>query len=174
MIGQVIAGILLVIGIVLCMVAFFSVMGIFFPRRIAKTHMIAETMTGRSFVIGLVNFAFWLAVGIGIMALANALKLPPLRIVAVIVGIPLALSLIFGITGMIQLVGAKLSPEAAGLKRTAWGTVGLTLACVLPYVGWFGLSTFVSLLGLGAFLYSFFYKERPAPLPGDTVQIEQA
>ena len=43
----------------------------------------------------------------------------------------------------------------------------LPLACCLPLVGWFGLLPYISLLGLGALVISFFFRE-PHTEPTDT------
>jgi hypothetical protein len=43
--------------------------------------------------------------------------------------------------------------------RTAYGAVILALACALPFIGWFGLLPYAGLLGIGAFILSFFQRQ---------------
>ena len=57
---------------------------------------------------------------------------------------------------MVQIVGARLMPGGQGLRPAIWGTVALTLGCLTPYVGWFGLLPYVVIRGLGAFVLTLF------------------
>jgi hypothetical protein len=158
---QIIALILLIAGIGLSLVAFFTVLGFFFPGRIARTRTMAESMMRRSFLVGLVNFAFFIAIALALIALGDSLHSDIPNVIGLILLIPLGVGLVFGLAGMVQFVGEKLKPQASELARTAWGTVGLGLACGLPFVGWFGLLPFVGCLGLGALIISLFNRERP-------------
>ncbi len=60
-----------------------------------------------------------------------------------------------------QLVGTRLYAEKEAVPRTVWSTFSLAFACLLPFVGWFGLLPFLGLLGLGAFILSIFRRIRP-------------
>jgi sorbitol-specific phosphotransferase system component IIBC len=60
---------------------------------------------------------------------------------------------------MVGVLGEKMFSSAESLKRTIWGSVLLTLACALPFVGWFLLFPYVALTGFGAVILSFFQRE---------------
>jgi sorbitol-specific phosphotransferase system component IIBC len=72
----------------------------------------------------------------------------------------LSIGVSFGLAAVAEVLGARVREQAAGLARTAWGTILLALACALPFVGWFGMLPYSASLGLGGFILSFF--SRPA------------
>ena len=147
--------------VVISLIAFFSVLHIFFPRRIEKTRSIAAGTLGRSFLVGLVNFAFFSAIALGLFALGNHFGgSPAINLIGLLFLIPLAVGLVFGLAGMVGFIGERLFPHSSGLLCTIWGTVALALGCALPFVGWFGLFPMVGLIGLGAFVYSLFHREQ--------------
>ena len=158
--NQILGLILLALAIGVSLVAFFAVLNLFFPQRIAKTRMLIEKTPGRSFLVGLVNLAFFLIVILVLSSLGKPGGNWPVQLVALIIIVPLGLGLIFGLAGIVQFAGERLAPQASELPRTAWGALGLGLACALPFAGWFGLLPFVAMLGLGALISSFFYRER--------------
>ncbi|MEW5871936.1 MAG: hypothetical protein AB1894_21890 [Chloroflexota bacterium] len=149
-------------GLAVCLTAFFAILNIFFPRRIERTRRMAEELPGRSFAIGLVNCIFFAILLAVFMALGRGLRGDAMGLLGLIVLIPFAIGAIFGVAGLVELVGARLAAQEGGLKRTAWGAAGLELACALPFVGWFGLAPFVLVLGVGAFITGLFYREPKA------------
>jgi hypothetical protein len=74
------------------------------------------------------------------------------QVVAVVLGILAAVVVSLGMTAMVQLTGERLFPQMRPVSRTAAGSAVLFVACLTPYVGWFGLFPYVTLRGLGAFL----------------------
>jgi len=160
------------------LVAFFLVLKALFPGRLARTRQVAGAMPGRALIVGLVNFLFFGAVGLSLFALGQQLGAPVLLIPALLVIAVLAVTLSFGLAGMAQLVGERLIPQPDGdppsgipwtghrqnieLRRSIWGTLALSFACLLPLVGWFGLLPYSGMLGFGALIISFFrYTDRP-------------
>ncbi|MBN2547605.1 MAG: hypothetical protein JXB15_00485 [Anaerolineales bacterium] len=160
--SQALLAILAFIAITVSLVAFFTILGIFFPVRIAKTKQNAANLMGRSLLVGLANLAFFVVVALVVFALGNRGRIQAVQIVGLIVLIPIALGVIFGLAGLVELVGEKLASGRSPLQRTAWGTVALALGCGLPFVGWFGLLPFAGLLGLGAAILTFFQRQPPA------------
>jgi hypothetical protein len=152
---------LLIVVALACLLAFFSVLGVFFPRRIAQTQSIARQSPERALLVGLVNVIFFLALILGIGRIGAGLSFSEAIILLILV--ILAVGLSFGLAGVVQLVGERLFPDSRPLVRTGWGTISVGLACAVPYVGWYGLFVFVSLLGLGSFILSFFRKNEPEP-----------
>jgi hypothetical protein len=148
----------------LILVPFFIVVGVLFPKRVAKTQGILDLMPGRAFAVGLVNFVFFLAVGMVFFILADKtdgllkaiLTIPALAIFTV-----LAITLSFGLTGMVNLIGERIAPSQSSWRRAFWGTLLLGIGCTVPLVGWFLLLPYASCAGIGAFITSFFQPNKP-------------
>ncbi len=156
-------GILLIVsGGALTLTALFAVTNALFPQRCAQTRLAAESMPGRAFLIGLVNALFLAALVLGFIALSEATGWDIFVIPAVAILAVLTVGVAFGLTGVTQLIGDRLFPERGALQRAAWGTLSLYFASLTPFVGWFGVLGYTALLGLGAFILSFF---RVNPLP---------
>ena len=142
--------------------AYFLVFGALFPRRVAKTQRVLNETTGRAFLVGAVNFLFFGVIAIVLFSVAEnaggflkgVITIPAL----VITGL-LALMLTFGLSGVVNELGARLFPEREAWRQAMWGSVALTFACALPFVGWFLLLPYVSLTGFGAVILGFFQRE---------------
>jgi hypothetical protein len=141
---------LIVVGTSL--VALFAVMGVLFPRTLERTRAAVEELPARSFLIGLVNVLFVLAIVVGLGALRNSMGPSYLDLLALLVLAILAVGVTFGLAAVVQAVGGRLLPGRSQLAQRAWGAVALVLACLTPYVGWFGLLPYLALTGLGAFI----------------------
>jgi hypothetical protein len=145
-------------------VAYFLVIRTLFPRRVAKTRSIAETMPGRAFAVGLVNVLFFGTIAFILVAILSnfegqgaiqaILAIPTLFFIGI-----LAIGLSFGLAGMVELVGERLAPAQTAFRRTLWGTLAISLAGSIPFIGWFLLLPYVELVGLGAFIMGLFWKE---------------
>lgn len=147
------------------LVSYFLVLGVLFPRRVAKTQSALQATGGRSFWVGLVNFLFFgfIAFILLIITDPNANRVD--GVVRVILYIPtfailggLVIALGFGLAGMANLVGERILPGQSPLKRTIWGTVLLSFACLLPLAGWFLMFPYVGVMGIGAFILGFFQR----------------
>ena len=138
--------------------AYFLVIHALFPSRVTGTRSIAQSMPGRSFGIGFVNFAFFAVITLVLLSVAETagpflrgiLTLPALLIVAL-----LTIALSIGLAGMSNLIGERLFSDLPAWKQTLWGTVCLTLACALPFIGWFLLLPYVGFVGIGAVILRF-------------------
>ena len=141
--------------------AYFLVTSALFPHRVDKTQRIFSQMTGRAFMLGLVNFLFFGVTALLLSSIAEntdglikaILTIPALSIFGF-----LAALLSVGLTGVANLLGARLFPEHAAWKQTVWGSVVLTFACALPFVGWFLLLPALGFVGIGATILGFFQK----------------
>ena len=142
--------VLLAIG--LSLVALVAVGGGLFPRPVGWTRLSAEDQAARSFLIGLVNVIFLVALAMGAAALGESTGLGFLPIISVLLLAVLAVGATFGLMGMAELVGERLFPGSVPLRRTLGGSAVLILACLTPYIGWFGLFPYTILRGLGAFI----------------------
>ena len=150
--------ILLLVGVS----AYFLVLNALFAPRLTRTRSIAQSMPARSFGIGLVNFLFFAVIAIVLFSIAEnagsfikgVLSIPGIIILAL-----LALALSFGLAGMSNLIGERIFPDLPLWKQTLWGTICLTLACALPFVGWFLLLPYVGCVGIGAVILGLIQRE---------------
>ncbi len=142
------------------LVGLFVVMNALFTSLIARTCQTAETQAARSFLVGLVNLVFVGALISAVIALADGTGLDFLVVVAILLAAVLAIATAFGLAAMVQVIGARLVPGGQGLRPGIWGTIALTLGCLTPYLGWFGLLPYVALRGLGAFVMVLFGKRQ--------------
>ena len=151
----------LFIIIPLCLFGFFIVMNILFPEQISKTRNTLQQTLKRSFWIGLVNVLFFLPVSIILLSLSNATSGPLAAIIMlpglILLGVLLSLAS-FGLTCIVNRIGEQILPEQSLVKRTFWGTLILSLACGLPFVGWFLLLPYILIIGVGAAILGFFQK----------------
>jgi hypothetical protein len=138
------------------LVALFIVLEVLFRGVVERTRQVAEEVAGRSFVVGLVNGLFLGAVTLALFALGESSGSQFFNLLGLLVLAVLTLGVTFGLSGMVQLIGARLSPEGSELRRTTLGAVALILACLTPFVGWFGLLPYVALHGLGGFVIARF------------------
>lgn len=152
---------LLVVG-ALVVAAFFVVLAALFPDRLARTRAIAARAPGRAVVIGLINAFFLGVLAVALLAVTSWTGLQIIGLPALFLLGVLGLGLTFGLGGVVLLLGERLLPERGPVARTAAAAVALGLACALPYLGWFGLLPYAALLGLGAFLLTFFEPATPA------------
>jgi hypothetical protein len=153
---------LLVVFLVLIvpLIAFFAMLQILFPSRIAKIQTAIEERPGRSFLLGLVNFAFFLAIGIGLFALSGKGANHFLAFITVVYMAALMIGVCFGLASVIQLIGGRLAAQDTDFKRSLWGSLALILASYLPFIGWFILFPYTGLLGFGGLVLSFFNRTR--------------
>jgi len=147
------------------LVAYFLVAGALFPQRVAKTKSVIQSMPGRSFGIGLVNFVFFTVIAIVLFS-ASENKGPFIKgiltIPALLMTAFLLIMLSFGLAGTATLLGERVFSDLPAWKQSAWGTVCLSLACALPFVGWFLLLPYIGFVGIGAFILGLFQRE-PKP-----------
>jgi hypothetical protein len=149
---------LIVILMVAGFAAYFLVVNALFASRVARTRSLAQYTTGRSFGIGLVNFLFFAAIALVLLSVAEntgpfirgILTIPAMVILAL-----LSIALSLGLAGMSNLIGERLFPDLPAWKQTLWGAVCLSLACALPFVGWFLLLPYVGFVGIGAVILGF-------------------
>jgi hypothetical protein len=160
---------LVVILLIIGLVAYFLVVNALFPQRIAKTKSMIHSMPARSFGIGVVNFVFFVVIAAVLFSAAeNAgpfLK-GILTIPAIVILAALAIVLSIGLAGMSNFVGERIFPaqspqgDLSAWRQTLWGTVCLSLACALPFIGWFLLFPYVGFAGIGAVILGYFQREK--------------
>ena len=142
--------------------AYFLVVNAIFTQRVAKTKSVAQSMPVRSFGVGFVNFVFFAVIAMVLLSVAEntgAFIKGVLTIPAVIILAFLAIVLSFGLVGVSNLIGERIFPDHPAWKQLLWGTVCLSLACALPFVGWFLLLPYVGFMGVGAVILGFFQRK---------------
>ncbi len=152
----------IIILLTIALAAYFLVIGALFANRVAKTQRVMIAMPGRSFGVGLINFAFFGVIALVLFSVAgNAgdfirfiLTIPALLITSV-----LTIMLSFGLAGTSTLLGERIFPDQLAWKQTAWGTMILSFACALPIVGWFLLFPYAGFVGIGAFILGLFQRD---------------
>lgn len=152
-----------VILLIAGLAAYFLVVNALFASRVARTRSIVQSMPGRSFGIGLVNFVFFAVIALMLFSVAEhtgpfvrgILIIPAMIILAL-----LAIVLSLGLAGMSNLIGERIFPDMPAWKQTGWGTVCLSLACALPFVGWFLLFPYAGFVGVGAVILGFLQREK--------------
>ncbi len=162
--NELLNAVLVFLLLTLLLIPFFIVVGTLFPKRVAKTESILRLMPGRALAVGLVNFVFFVAVGMVFLIIAektsDLLKLI-LTLPALVIFTVLAITLSFGLTGMVNLIGERIALGQSDWRRTLWGTLLLGIACAVPLLGWFLLLPYVTCAGIGAFITSIFQPDRP-------------
>lgn len=154
---------LVVILLTIGLVAYFLVVNALFPQRIAKTKSMIQSMPARSFGIGVVNFVFFAVIALVLFSVAeNAGPFIKgiLTIPAVVILASLIIVLSMGLAGMSNFIGERIFPDLSMWKQTLWGTVCLSLACALPFIGWFLLFPYVGFAGIGAVILGYFQREK--------------
>ena len=135
-----------------CLIALFMTLHAFFTRILERTRSVAAERASRSFLTGLVNTLFLAAVSVALAALGQSSGIALIFVLAFLIGLMLLLGILFGITAMVLLLKERLFPGQLGNRPFALAGVTATLACLTPYVGWFGLFPYMGFRGLGAFV----------------------
>ncbi|MBI9042851.1 MAG: hypothetical protein JEZ06_00105 [Anaerolineaceae bacterium] len=143
----------------ICLTALFLALSSLFPHYTNKIQKNTKKMKGRSFILGLINTIFFLAIILGIIALADSIGLQFIYLFAfILIGI-FIIGLILGLTALVQFMGEKISPEGSPNKQIISGALVLILACLTPFIGWFGFFPFLGMTGVGAVVITLFQRK---------------
>lgn len=134
------------------LVALFITLHAFFTRILERTRSIAAERASRSFLTGFLNTVFFTALLLALAALGQSTGVALFFVLAFLIGLLILLGLVFGITGMVLLLKERLFPGQLGNRPFALAGATATLACLTPYIGWFGLFPYLCFRGLGAFV----------------------
>jgi hypothetical protein len=144
---------ILVVLIGFCLVAFFVTLEALFGELVEGITRSAEEKPGRAFWVGLGNAIFLGAIAAGLISTGeySAFGLV-LAVPGAAVCIFVAVGIVFGLAGMVRLIAGLVFPGKEGWKLQASGAGVVILACLVPYIGWFGLFPYLGLRGFGAFI----------------------
>jgi hypothetical protein len=149
---QVFPILILIIITGICLVALFITLHAFFTRILERTRSTAAERASRSFLTGLVNVLFFVAVTVALLAVGQNAGVGAIFVLAFIIGLLLLVGILFGTTAMVLLLKERLFPGQLGNRPVAWAGGTATLACLTPYIGWFGLFPYMIFRGMGAFV----------------------
>ena len=152
----------IIVLLTISLAAYFLVIGALFANRVAKAQRVINQTPGRAIGVGLVNFLFFGVIAMILFSVAentSGVIQVILTIPALLIGALLIIILSFGLAGLVNVVGEQILPEYSSLKKTVWGTVMLTFACAIPFVGWFLLLPYVVFLSFGAVVLGFFQRD---------------
>ena len=138
----------------LCLTGLFVVVNNLFRETVESAKQIAHDSPGRAFLTGLINFLFIMVIAIALQSVAQTLGFQLLGFIGLFLMFLLAVGVTFGFSTMVELVSERLTPGQTSWKFTAGSAFALLLACLTPFLGWYGLLPYVGLRGLGAFILS--------------------
>jgi hypothetical protein len=150
--NQVFPILILIIISGICLVALFLTLNAYFGRILERAKGVATERANRSFLTGLVNGLFLTAVVLAVLALGQNTGGEVLFVLAFLIGLVLLLGVIFGTTVMVLVLKERLFPGQLGNRPLIYASSIGTLACLTPYIGWFGLFPYMIFRGMGAFV----------------------
>lgn len=162
--NKIVPAFLIIIILAIALTAYFLVLNVLFPTKLAKSKRVLAQLPGRSFWIGLINLIFFALIAIMLFSLAgknNGLLGTILSVPALLIAGALLAALSFGWSAMVNQVSERLFPEFSLWKKVALGTFLLSFGGALPFAGWFLLLPYTGCSGLGAVILGFFQKENP-------------
>ena len=157
---EIIRVILLVILLAVAFACYFLVVSAFFNNRVLKTLNVAKQLPARSLGIGFVNFLFFGTITVVLFAIAQGAGNELISLIVLIPSLLLTTVLVIflslGLTAMVGILGERIFPDLSAWRQSFWGTVILTFASAIPFVGWF---PFIALTGFGAVILGFFQRD---------------
>lgn len=159
--NQTLLGILLILATEVCLLAYFTALVYLFPRRTAATAHFSAYTRGRAFAVGLVNLLFF---GLLALVMASAGGGDLLSGLAILLAAALLWLISLGLAGQVRIIAQMIYPPASAgsdqIPPTAYlrASLLLSLACLLPVLGWFLLLPYLAILALGSAILSLFQK----------------
>lgn len=160
---EIIRIILLVTLLAVAFACYFLVVSAFFNKRVLKTLNVAKQLPARSFGIGFVNFLFFGTIAVVLFAIAQGAGNELISLIVLIPSLLLSAVLVIlvslGLSAVVSILGERIFPDLSTWQKSFWGTIILTFASAIPFVGWFLLFPFVALTGFGAVILGFFQRD---------------
>lgn len=139
-----------------------TVLQILYPRAIADAQNIYEIAPRRSFWFGLINLLLFGILLLVLLALRDESGEDIFNLIAIVVAIPPLLGSLYGLAAIAKMIGERLLPAHNEHIHIAAGSSVLTLACLVPFIGWFGLFPLLTITGLGASVLATMQRRRTA------------
>ncbi len=161
------------------LIALLVTISLLLPISVENARKKIETNLFRSFLVGLVNLAFALALMIllgYIISLFqettdNMTTIDLSKIIGpgifLVLGTLVALTVILfalrGLSALTSLLGERIGKAKNPFQSDLRGGLLLVLACLTPYIGWYIFTPFVLCLGLGASVLALFQRKTTPP-----------
>jgi hypothetical protein len=152
------------------LIALIGTIDLFLPKPVTRARQKLEAAPMRSFLVGLINMIFWVALlvlwfewtqsngGPDMMPYVIGTALAILLLIGLIIpGIP-------GLVALAGLTGRRWNASASPLGQDLRGGLLLVLACLTPYVGWFIFTPALLATAIGAGLLTFFQRKEKTPI----------
>lgn len=142
-----------VVGWILTQVGAMLLMGLLFPNPVRRAERRILERPGRSFATGLL---FWVVSAFLTISLLQA-KAAPAQILGWLCAGPMLACSIFGGAALARLAGSRIreeAPDAPRLLCVLGGALCVTLAGLLPVIGWFVILPLSGFTAIGAGLWA--------------------
>ncbi len=171
--------ILLVLFGGITLIALLVTVSLLLPASVESARKKIESNLLRSFLIGLVNLIFYLAlltllgyiISLFGQPYGNTTMIDTSQIIGpgifIVLGILISLTVILfalrGLSALTSLLGERIGKAKNPFVSDLHGGLLLVLACLTPYIGWYIFTPFVLCLGLGASVLAI--SQRKTALP---------
>lgn len=162
LLGDVLAVVALIGVGALAQWAMYLTFGFLFRRKSVTAQAIVERGPGTAVYVGLVTVLLMTVIGLAIYALPNPItKVVGLTILMTMLGLAG-----LGGSGIARLISERIrneDPDVKALPAMVRGSLYLTLACLLPLLGWFLIVPGLLVVGAGAGVQAIFMRT-PEPI----------
>lgn len=130
-------------------IAMMILIGALLPDVGRHTQAAVQRSPWRSFFVGLINTIFVF----GVVAILSNIGSDLLGLLAALILAAFAFVMTLGLSGVVSLLGHRLSQmqqsDMSPLHQTIWSTLILEFACVLPFIGWFLVTPILMMISFG-------------------------
>jgi len=144
-------------------IALFGALSLLIPTPIEKARTYLENSSGRSLLLGVVNFIFFGVLAALFISLAERAGDILGGILALLTGIIIvgfAIFAIIGLTAFATLLGERIDGGKTAFTSNLRGGALLVLASLAPYVGWFIFLPLILWAGFGAAISALLRREK--------------
>ena len=158
-----------IVLLTLSIIAYCIAIAAFFPKALANAEVITAAMPWRAFGVGLVNLLFFGTIALISAGVADSTQLPILVVPALVAIVLVSMGVSVGVSALARQVGGRVLPNRDLWRQLATGASVLTLASMLPFIGWFILLPYILLVGLGGSIISIFTSRGAPPRSEESI-----
>lgn len=148
------------------LLALFAALALLLPAPIKAVRAVLERSSGRSLLLGLVNFLFFgllATLGVWLAERVGGLPAAVFVLVSAVIALAVAVLTLLGLLALADLLGSRIGGPATQFNNMLRGGGLLLLAALAPYLGWFLFAPLASWTGLGASIQALVLRRKPAP-----------
>jgi hypothetical protein len=152
-------------------IALLTALALIIPAPIEKTRQNLENTLGRSLLLGVVNFIFFMVLVVAFIWLSqNVLQFIAgiFIFLAVVILLGLVIFTLIGLTAFVTMLGERLGEGKTPITSNLRGGLLIILAGLAPYVGWFVFTPLVLWTGLGAAISALVRRRKKTTSVEDT------